>query len=247
MSDGVEFYRGPSVLTGEPIVAIATGLSGRSHNEKTGPMVQAWIMRSDLAPMPAARQGADAAICGDCTHRGDGDGYGRTCYVTLWLAPNNVYKALGAYPLASWPDLRRLLVGRHIRLGAYGDPAAIPFEVWRAVLVSVAGWTGYTHQWASCDPRFKRVLMASVDTPAEWSAAQGAGWRTFRVRAKHDALLGDGEVICPASAEGEHRATCQTCELCRGQANPARSVAIIAHGNTGQVANFYRKRAELTA
>lgn len=239
MSNGVEFYRGPSLLTGEPIVAVATGLDGHSHNAKTGPMVQAWILRSDLAPMAAARVGADAAICGDCVHRGD-HGANRSCYVTLWLAPNNVFKQLGTYPVASWPDLRLILTGLHIRLGAYGDPAALPCEVWRVVLERAAGWTGYTHQWRTCDPRLKRFLMASVDTEHEMIAAHLGGWRTFRVRSHDQALMAD-EVICPASAEGDHRATCDTCELCRGQANPARSVVIMAHGNPGQVANYYRR------
>lgn len=134
----------------------------------------------------------------------------------------------------------RRVMAEHIRLGAYGDPAALPFEVWRVVLETVSGWTGYTHQWRACDPRFKTMLMASVDTRRELHEAQGAGWRTFRVRSQAESLHAD-EVMCPASDEGEHRATCHTCELCRGQANPARSVAIIAHGNPGQLANFYRR------
>lgn len=242
MNNGVEFYRGPSMLTGDPIVAIATGLDHRSRNSKTGPMVQTYILRADLPPMPAARAGADVAICGDCVHRGDGDGYGRSCFVVLWLAPNQIYKAweAGEYPIVGWRDLRLTLMGQHVRIGSYGDPAAIPFEVWRVVLQDAAGWTGYTHQWAACDARFRGILMASVDNPQEFQDARRAGWRTFRVRPKDGPLEAD-EVICPASQEADHRATCQTCELCRGHANPARSVAIIAHGNPGQVANFYRR------
>ena len=34
-----------------------------------------------------------------------------------------------------------------------------------------------------------------------------------------------GEVICPASDEGQHKATCSTCELCRGLATSAALVA----------------------
>ena len=84
--------------------------------------------------------------------------------------------------------------------------------------------------------------MASVDDLDEFCEAREAGWRTFRVRGSDDPLVLEAEVICPASAEAGHRGTCQTCELCRGQANPARSVAIVAHGNDGAVANFYRNR-----
>jgi hypothetical protein len=240
---GVEFYRGPSLLTGDPVVAVATGLDGRSLNAKTGPMVQVWILRADLPPMDAKRQNIDDAICGGCRHRGH-DGIGSSCYVVPWLAPNNVYKHLGKYPRASWPDLRRLLTAQHVRLGAYGDPAALPFEVWRVVLATVAGWTGYTHQWATCDPRLRDVLMASVDDLDEFCQAREAGWRTFRVRGATDPLVAAVETVCPASVEAGHRLTCQVCELCRGQANPARSVAIVAHGNVSATMNFYRQRQE---
>jgi hypothetical protein len=239
--NGLEFYRGPSLLTGDPIVAVATGLDGRSLNEKTGPMVQVWIIRSDVAPMPAKRQNLDDAICGDCRHRGR-DGFGSSCYVVPWLAPNNVFKKLGTYRRVSWRELVWHLAGQHVRLGAYGDPAALPFEVWRVVLTSVAGWTGYTHQWRVCDPRLKAIVMASVDDLDEFCEAREAGWRTFRVRGAADPLVASVEVVCPASAEAGNRSTCQTCELCRGAANPARSVAIVAHGNNSVALNFYRNR-----
>lgn len=238
--NGAIFYRGPSLLTGDPIVAVLTGLVSPSLNEKTGAMVQAWILRADRAPMDAARANVDDAVCGGCSLRGD-SGFGRKCYVPLWLGPLNVYKQLTAYPSASWSEVRELLAGRHVRLGAYGDPAAVPFEVWRVVLATVAGWTGYTHQWRACDPRFQTVLMASVDTEGEQRQAMAAGWRTFRVRRRTDARLLE-EAICPASDEGGHKATCVTCELCRGRATgaSARQVTIIAHGNPGTVAHFYR-------
>jgi hypothetical protein len=80
---GAVFYRGPSLLTGDPIVGIVTGLEGGSLNPKTGPMCQAWIIRPDLAPMDAKRQNLDDAICGDCQLRGD-RGFESACYVTPW-------------------------------------------------------------------------------------------------------------------------------------------------------------------
>jgi hypothetical protein len=238
---GAVFYRGPSLLTGDAIVGVLTGLEGGSHNPKTGPMVQAWIIRSDVAPMAAVRANVDDAICGDCKYRGR-DGFDRRCFVSPWLGPNNVFKRLDEYIEASWDEMAALVEGRHVRLGAYGDPAAIPFDVWRRLLVTVSGWTGYTHQWRRCDPRLKTIVMASVDTLDEFHDAHVLGWRTFRVRAKADPLLADAEVICPASDEGQHRATCLTCELCRGQANPARSVVIIAHGNNGVKAAWHKSR-----
>src|SRR4051812_7482019 len=168
---GAIFYRGPSLLTGDPIVGVLTGLEGGSLNPKTGPMAQAWILRADRTPMDAVRDGSDDAICGTCALRGEGV-IGRTCYVTYWLGPLNVYKLFrrGDYLEASWPDLQALVEGRHVRLGAYGDPAAIPLEVWRTLLVTAAGWVAYTHQWTTCDQRLKAIAMASVDTEAEFWA-----------------------------------------------------------------------------
>jgi hypothetical protein len=255
---GVTFYRGPSLLTGEPIVGVLTGLEGGSLNPKTGGMAQAWIIRPDLAPQEAKRRDRDDAICGDCRHRGHG-GEGSTCYVPAWLGPTNVWKMFtrGGYPEATWPDLQAVVEGRHVRLGAYGDPAALPFEVWRTLLVTVAGWVGYTHVWKICDARFKTILMASVDTEAEFIQAGLRGWRTFRVRGQSDPLMTVGnigrpnlpastalEFACPASDEMNHRTTCQRCQLCRGTSSPARSVAIVAHGHDGVMANFYRNRDE---
>ena len=79
------FYRGPSMLDGAPIVAIAT--IARTSNVKTGAMVQTWIMRADTNPIDAARHGLDSSICGTCVHRGQHDDNGnriastRSCYV----------------------------------------------------------------------------------------------------------------------------------------------------------------------
>lgn len=231
---GALVYRGPSLLTGEPIIGALSGLEGGSANAKTGPMVQAWILRADRPPMDAVRDGADAAICGTCALRGDG-ATNRRCYVTPWLGPHNVWKALDTYLEPTWADLHALLEGRAVRLGAYGDPAAIPFEIWQQVLHRAAGWVGYTHAWRTCDPRFRARLMASVDTLQEWSEATAAGWRTFRVRVPGDALVPGQEFVCPASDEAGHRVTCQRCQLCRGTSSPARSVSLLAHGKPGNL------------
>jgi hypothetical protein len=42
---GVVLYEGPSELDGKPIVVVATF---NSVNDKTGNMVQTWIIRSDM-------------------------------------------------------------------------------------------------------------------------------------------------------------------------------------------------------
>ena len=87
--NSVILWEGASLIDGAPIVVIASGLNA-SHNEKTGNMVQTYILRADVAPVAALRAGADVSICGDCPHRGNGDGTGRTCYVQVWQGPTSV-------------------------------------------------------------------------------------------------------------------------------------------------------------
>jgi hypothetical protein len=67
--NGVIIYEGPSVIDGAPIVAIATGFKSPSSNDKTGTMIQVWILRADIAPHEAQKTGADESICGDCPMR----------------------------------------------------------------------------------------------------------------------------------------------------------------------------------
>jgi hypothetical protein len=233
-ANGIVFYEGPSRLNGSPVVGILTGLRLPSANVKTGPMVQAYILHAYMTPSAAIATGADAAMCGDCQHRSDRGAVGRSCYVVWWQGPTNVFRAyeqgLYDYRLVSVGDALR---GHDVRLGAYGDPAAIPVERWLDVLCMADGWVGYTQQWRTCDPRFKLFLMASVQSESERLDARHRGWRTYRVREAGSPVNAD-EVICPASTEAGHRATCQTCQLCRGASRTAKSVVIAVHGQRAQ-------------
>ena len=237
-------YEGKSQLDGKPIVVIATGLNG-SANKKTGSLVQTWIIRSDIAPHEAIKTGDDSSICGDCTHRGkivDGKLEGRSCYVLTHQAPLSVYKSFlkGKYTKPSEKEIRMLLKGKKLRLGAYGDPLAVPFEVWDNALSYTIGNTGYTHQWKTGDARFKKILMASCDNSKEQVKASILGYRTFRVKSKLDNLL-LGEIACPASKEAGVKTSCEKCLLCSGMSTLAKNIAIIAHGNGST--NFERKVA----
>ena len=120
-----------------------------------------------------------------------------------------------------------------MRLGAYGDPAALPVPVLRDLLHDVTGWTGYSHQWKRCHSSYRRWLMASTDSIAETVEAQAAGWRTFRIR-KPDELPIVGEIDCPASDEQGHRLQCIDCMICNGcgpnDTASRASVSIVAHG-----------------
>lgn len=227
-SNGVVVYRGPSLLTGDPIVVVLTGFTHPSDNFKTGPMIQAWVLRADQKPTEAVKSGGDDAICGDCKHR-SGSNIGRSCYVIWWLGPQNVYRALDSYPFRLPSSLAPLLKNHFVRMSAYGDPAAVPTNVWIDLAHVAKGWTGYTHHWRTCDQLLRLVLMASVDSEAEMRAAMMKGWRTFRCRSANEPLKRD-ETICPASEEGGHVTTCLDCNLCSGLNRNAKSVAIYAHG-----------------
>jgi hypothetical protein len=230
---GIILHEGVSALDGvSPVALIVTR---GSKNTKTGDMDQAWIIRTDVHPLVATRKDLDGAICGDCRHRTPG---ARSCYVVVGFAPAGVYRAYkaGVYRAGTPDDLS----GRFLRMAAYGDPAAIPLDVWTSVVSKLSGWTGYTHQWKTVDSAYKNFLMASVDTEAEFDEARRAGWRTFRVRQTPGLL--DGEIVCPASAEAGHRTTCQRCRLCSGAGvgqGSARSIAIYAHGS-GKTSAFFK-------
>lgn len=228
MSNGAIVYQGPSLLTGAPVFVALTGLTHPSQNEKTGPMVQAWILHAEQKPTEAVKSGSDDAICGSCRHR-SGSNIGRSCYVIWWMGPERVYLAKDNYPITMPLLLGRQLRDKHVRFGAYGDPAAVPAHIWFELAKVSAGHTGYTHHWRTCSPFLARILMASVDTLEEKREAEALGWRTFRVR-PFDGPLETNEVVCPASHEAGYRATCDECRLCGGSAREAKSVAILPHG-----------------
>ena len=243
MSNGIVFYRGPSAIDGVAIIGAASGVYKPSKNPKTGPMVQTWILLAGIAPHHATRTGADVSICGNCRHRGEIvtlpngalSNRGRSCYVTTFQAPLNIWKqcTAGKYPDVSLAETAEIFAGQKIRLGAYGDPAAIPFEVWESVMVGVGRGqsTGYTHQWKDCDSRFSQYCMASADSALERELANAKGYRTFRVthRGEHKAR---GEVVCPASEEAGKLTDCASCRACGGLSSKARAdIVIAAHGS----------------
>jgi len=220
---GFVLWTGASQLDGQQIVAIVTT---KSRNGKTGQMAQVWILRADVDPHAAAKSGADVSICGNCPLRRN---QGGACYVLPFKAPINVWRAWqrGSYG-AEVEDRAEAGRGLNVRLGAYGDPAAVPVRIWRQFLRHASGWTGYTHQWRS-RPALRRYVMASVESEAEAAEAVEKGWRAFRVRHADSRLL-PNEIVCPASDEGGHRVDCASCQLCRGTTVAAKNVAIVVHG-----------------
>lgn len=226
-------YKGPSELDGEEIVVILT----ESRNRKTGPMIQTWIMRADENPWETSKAGADSSICGECPHRWS---LGGGCYVNLRTV-NQIWQAYnrGSYETEKhYRKWYKILGGIHkymVRLGSYGDPAAVPREVWDNLIKGAKGHTGYTHQWRK--PQGQAILdlcMASADSSEDAALLRAAGARYFQV-IPQDAPKPEGSIECLADAKG---LTCSECGICDGlridrilkeQRQPI-SVHIRAHG-----------------
>jgi hypothetical protein len=245
---GYVLWEGASLIDGLPIVAIAT-ISSR--NKKTGRMLQTWILRSDIDPITANRTGADYSICGKCPLRGEanhsktsGIADNRGCYVQIGQAPASVYRTYkkGNYPKAIVyanllfpPNVaskggKCIGYGEIVRLGAYGDPAAVPAEIWDMLTKFSNGWTGYTHQSGFIASAPIDKCMVSADSAIDAMQAWGKGYRTFRIVSDTSEVIKAKEVICPATPEGGSKATCADCRLCMGSSKTGKSVAVVAHG-----------------
>jgi len=232
-------YEGPSLIDGQGIVVLVqTG----SRNRKTGDMVQTYILHADIDPITASRTGKDYAICGACPHRGiphngdSGTAKERTCYVTLAHGPLGKYKAYkrGVYSrVQGHKAIAQLGAGRMVRLGTYGDPAAVPNYIWESLISEAKGHTAYTHGATNPMPE---SVMTSADSARDAQAAWARGERTFRVLADKADLLKGREILCPASEEAGKRTTCESCKLCAGSSVKGKSVAIVAHGASKRIA-----------
>lgn len=234
MSNGFVAYEGLSSLGPRSVSAIVTGTWKPSANSGTGPMLQMWIMDRFKHPVEVVRNGEDGSICGDCAFRAQAPGgRSRGCYVNL-MAPGSVWKQYrdGNYGKVVRPDAVNWLLRRSpmaTRVGAYGDPAALPYDFWKSILRGV-NYTGYTSQWETCDRRLSSFFMASVRSADEYHRATAAGWRTFRARLPDDPIL-KGEFVCPKTTEGGEKAQCAGCLLCDGTATRAKNPVAIVHGN----------------
>ena len=213
------------------IVAIATGFVEKTSNEKTGDMVQIWILVKSHNPIEANRLGADRQNCGGCPLKGrfnieSGKIEDRVCYVNLGQAPENIYKAWSRGAYSELPTVE-IFRGKSVRFGAYGDPAFIPFPLVQSICSVASNWTGYTHQWrAPVFAAFRRYLMASVEDEGGAVKAHQAGWRTFRIVGTSAERLAT-EIVCANERNGMQ---CNECGECAGTSKNAKSIMITAHG-----------------
>ena len=223
-------YRGPSQIDGLPIVAIATY---SDRNTKTGKVLQTYIMRSDISPLEASKTGQDFSICGDCKFRGEvtsdpkrKQAKNRTCYVNLGQGPTIVYKSFirGVYPMAN-DHTSRVELGKNrvVRLGTYGDPAAVPSHIWDELLSECISHLAYSHQ-SGFRPD---ITMQSADTLEQAQAHWAKRARTFRVIDSLADIDKANEILCPASKEAGRRVQCVKCQLCSGLTSNSKKSQVL--------------------
>jgi len=236
-TSGAILYDGPSRINGEPIFAVMTY---RSENIKTGDIPQVWILTKEH-PHEARKTGHDAAVCGGCIFASN-----RGCYVN-WMELKNIKTGYENKRYSDWMHAAwwfRRNAPQVVRIGAYGDPVAVPIEVWDR-LSSIhpnPEIIGYTQMWRSPLARgYERFCMASVKSPQEREQARNAGWRTFRVALPEDATCAQGQITCPASVSEEFEDTCKGCRVC-SNALVAPDVAVTVHGN---IPNLRKAKAQL--
>jgi hypothetical protein len=232
---GVILYRGPSLINREPIVVVATF---ESRNEKTGDMVQVWILPDgEHDPRQAIRADQNQSVCGDCACQGKWDAdrgqmVGRLCYVAVGRAPLAIWRGVrrGIYPTYQAQQHRRWFVGRQCRNGAYGDPAAMPVRITRWLAGVSSGITGYSHQMFAIDRRRADALaeFVMVSAHAEWQVRESIrrGWRYFAMITTTGSPPADA-MECPHYTHGIE---CEQCLLCCGTSKGARSIFVRAHG-----------------
>jgi len=234
-------WEGASLIDGSPIVLILTGFVNHTSNRKTGYLLQSWILQQEFAPTFAASRGLDQGVCGSCPLKLSQIG---SCYVHL-LPINNVYRkyVAGNYPKLGKNEIEVLKHYRYpIRIGSYGDPTAVPFDVWKPIILASGKHTGYTHAWRNCENSWKQYLMASVQSLAEARIAQSQDWRIFRIIAP-DAPLSDNEILCRHTEDDRNR--CESCMLCDGKSSKP-NIADKVHGLKWKISNFVKYSQSLS-
>jgi hypothetical protein len=226
--NGYVVWEGESALDVSRRIALICTL--HSTNRKTGNMAQTWIMDRNVHPVQARVEGSDTGYCPHSC------GLYKYCYVQHWNAPAaiwNAYKA-GRYPKQLPPRSNR-----PVRVGALGEPTAVPHDVWEWLLSRFSGHVGYTHRWREVDPRvWARTLHASVESVEQQATAQRNGWCTFRVLDRDSRRPLVGETQCYADPHGvdpDHLRvprTCRSCLCCCGATG--RNICITPHGSRAQ-------------
>ena len=213
-------FEGLSLFNKKPIVGIVTL---NSSNAKTGNIAQLWIIRSDISPVDAVKNGADQSVCGGCIHR---HYTGGACYVLPFRAPRNVYASYkkGNYDNNYDEGLARLK-GLGLRLGAYGDPAMLPDHTLKTLADNARFHTGYTHQWKNKKlAHALKYCQGSVDSLEEISQLKKVDPNAKHFRVSHSKDLLKSEIECLNTSDN---LSCAECKLCDGS---KKNIVVKVHG-----------------
>lgn len=212
----------------ERIFIVAT--SG-SKNEKTGDMIQIWIMDATRHPSESRKSGHDALNqCAGCPLASNNG-----CYVidNPLIAIAKKYARDGYKPLSiGTPEFARFFRNRAVRFGAYGNPSLIPLPLVESIAKLSRRWTGYFHDWHLMTEEraqaYGRYFMASCETQS-WQKAQAIGLRTFTTCAEPSDIVGSG-IECLADKAGMQCAECGLCDGTNRRDGKLPSVWIKVHG-----------------
>ena len=166
----------------------------------------------------------------------------RPCYVRLEQAPTGIYKLYkkGGYPVVSTREAVDYVRRRDLRVGAYGDGAALPIGVIRPLVDAADVVTNYTHAAGYAPGRADRLAgftMASCESVAQAKEYQSRGLRTFRVSPNFQEKNGvrrvvdllPGEIQCIKTLNKSVQ--CIKCKLCDGwRGKYTKNIVAPVHG-----------------
>ena len=218
-------WEGASQFDGLPIQVILSGYSIDSTNTKTGAMIQVYILPKNNTPYEVYTE-SKPTVCGSCKYLGGG------CYVR-WSNLGNIQKS-GNRNFADLDLGQNLCAGLRVRVGAAGDPAAVPLWVWEHLLQDADGFTGYTHAWRDY-PEYKKFFVASTDSKQETDEALEQGWSPFYVVEDwEEAPQESFQCLSSKQKNMFQNYTCIECMKCHGGKTPKVIVEKL-HGATSTI------------
>ena len=239
MKDSIVIYKGISLLDNEtPIMVVMSGYNKDSKNEKTGPLVQLYILPIDILPKDAYQSGSKS-VCGDCKYNGNNG-----CYVR-WSHLKSLWNSARKQNPVSMRIAKELIKGLRVRVGAAGDPAAIPFSFWNSLLSGCENHTGYTHQWDKDEfSSLSSLFVASTDSKDETRRANEKGWSTFEVIDNEEPSA--SSILCLATDTTKTKNglpfDCASCMGCNGKGKQ-KNWYVKLHGATNTVAKARKARS----
>lgn len=239
MKSSVVLYKGISQLDQwTPIMVVLSGYTKDSTNTKTGPLAQLYILSVDTEPHKAYKSGSKA-VCGTCKYNGNNG-----CYVR-WSHLKNLWNSARTQNAISKELTRELLKGLRVRVGAAGDPLAVPADFWKDILSSCESYTGYTHQWREPFAKhYNEMFMASVDSEQEKTKAFWKGWNTFQVLDNEDPESKSVQCLATLPDKTDRNGlpmSCASCMMCNGKG--AKAVHVQLHGASNTVSKARKARA----